>query len=93
MLTSFRKFVILPLKRCENYHEDISIDPQTYLCIFHLVMCLSYVKLTYETRGTGFGPSFVFDLLMTSRPIRIEDGRDVRGRCEGKRERSAEIGR
>ncbi|KAJ1181331.1 hypothetical protein NDU88_006539 [Pleurodeles waltl] len=41
-------------------------------------------ELTYETRGTGFGPSSMFDRLLTSRPIRIEDGRDVRGWREGR---------
>ncbi|KAJ1181332.1 hypothetical protein NDU88_006540 [Pleurodeles waltl] len=40
-------------------------------------------------RWTGFGPSSMFDHLLTSRPIRIEDGRDVRGRREG-REKKAE---
>ncbi|KAJ1109363.1 hypothetical protein NDU88_006725 [Pleurodeles waltl] len=37
-------------------------------------------ELTYETSGDSFGPSFMSDRLLTSRPIRIEDGRDVRGR-------------
>ncbi|KAJ1106322.1 hypothetical protein NDU88_003723 [Pleurodeles waltl] len=36
------------------------------------------------------GPSSMFDRLLTLRPIRIEDGRDVRGRREGRgRKRSA----
>ncbi|KAJ1213295.1 hypothetical protein NDU88_000933 [Pleurodeles waltl] len=46
-------------------------------------------ELTYETRETGFGPSFMFDRLLTSRPIRIEDGRDVRGRREGREKSGA----
>ncbi|KAJ1194629.1 hypothetical protein NDU88_003917, partial [Pleurodeles waltl] len=41
-------------------------------------------------RGGQGGPSSMFDRLLTSRPIRIEDGRDVRGRREGRvRKRSA----
>ncbi|KAJ1148243.1 hypothetical protein NDU88_001080 [Pleurodeles waltl] len=37
-------------------------------------------ELTYETGRDRIGPSSMFGRLMTSRPIRIEDGRDVRGR-------------
>ncbi|KAJ1175178.1 hypothetical protein NDU88_000469 [Pleurodeles waltl] len=37
-------------------------------------------ELTYETGRERIGPSSMFGRLTTSRPIRIEDGRDVRGR-------------
>ncbi|KAJ1172859.1 hypothetical protein NDU88_004701 [Pleurodeles waltl] len=43
------------------------------------VWCVVVRELTYETSGDSFGPSFMSDRLLTSRPIRIEDGRDVRG--------------
>ncbi|KAJ1087328.1 hypothetical protein NDU88_000508 [Pleurodeles waltl] len=35
--------------------------------------------------GTVFGPSSMLDRLLTSRPIRIEDGRDVGGRRKEER--------
>ncbi|KAJ1181947.1 hypothetical protein NDU88_007146 [Pleurodeles waltl] len=37
-------------------------------------------ELTYETGRERIGPSSMFGRLTTLRPIRIEDGRDVRGR-------------
>ncbi|KAJ1196613.1 hypothetical protein NDU88_000479 [Pleurodeles waltl] len=37
-------------------------------------------ELTYETGRERISPSSMFGRLTTSRPIRIEDGRDVRGR-------------
>ncbi|KAJ1098563.1 hypothetical protein NDU88_003672 [Pleurodeles waltl] len=40
-------------------------------------------ELTYETRTAKCGPSSMLYRLLTSRPIRIEDGRDVGGRREG----------
>ncbi|KAJ1148244.1 hypothetical protein NDU88_001081 [Pleurodeles waltl] len=43
-------------------------------------------ELTYETGRDRIGPSSMFGRLMTSRPIRIEDGRDVRGRRGGEAE-------
>ncbi|KAJ1089440.1 hypothetical protein NDU88_002591 [Pleurodeles waltl] len=42
-------------------------------------------ELTYETRTAKCGPSSMLYRLLTSRPIRIEDGRDVSGRREGER--------
>ncbi|KAJ1136884.1 hypothetical protein NDU88_003298 [Pleurodeles waltl] len=43
--------------------------------------------------GTVLGPSSMLDRLLTSRPIRIEDGRDVRGRRkEGRAEREDPTG-
>ncbi|KAJ1205609.1 hypothetical protein NDU88_001037 [Pleurodeles waltl] len=46
-------------------------------------------ELTYETGRDRIGPSSMFGRLMTSRPIRIEDGRDVRGGARPTAERSA----
>ncbi|KAJ1098565.1 hypothetical protein NDU88_003674 [Pleurodeles waltl] len=40
-------------------------------------------ELTYETRTAKCGPSSMLYRLLTSRPIRIEEGRDVGGRREG----------
>ncbi|KAJ1205604.1 hypothetical protein NDU88_001032 [Pleurodeles waltl] len=42
----------------------------------------------YETGRDRIGPSSMFGRLMTSRPIRIEDGRDIRGR-RGRQQREA----
>ncbi|KAJ1110660.1 hypothetical protein NDU88_008008 [Pleurodeles waltl] len=43
--------------------------------------------------GTVLGPSSMLDRLLTSRPIRIEDGRDVGGRRkEGRAEREDATG-
>ncbi|KAJ1181869.1 hypothetical protein NDU88_007068 [Pleurodeles waltl] len=46
-------------------------------------------ELTYETRGAEGSPSSMLGRLLTSQPIRIEDGCDVGGRREEDEKRSA----
>ncbi|KAJ1211213.1 hypothetical protein NDU88_006574 [Pleurodeles waltl] len=41
-------------------------------------------ELTHETRAAECGPSSMLGCLLTSRPIRIEDGRDVGGGARGR---------
>ncbi|KAJ1170976.1 hypothetical protein NDU88_002847 [Pleurodeles waltl] len=41
-------------------------------------------ELTHETRAAECGPSSMLDYLLTSRPIRIKDGRDVGGGARGR---------
>ncbi|KAJ1191877.1 hypothetical protein NDU88_001191 [Pleurodeles waltl] len=46
-------------------------------------------ELTHKTRAAVCGPSSMLDRLLTSRPIWIEDGRDVGGGARGTGKRSA----